>query len=53
MNDPRSLVERFYAAFNAHDTDAMARLYGEWGDFAAPGGMTMQGRDRAAEYDRA
>jgi predicted ester cyclase len=50
--EPRDVVERFYSAYNAHDTDAMARCYSEWGDFVAPGELTMRGRDQASAFDR-
>jgi predicted ester cyclase len=53
MLDPRLVVEAYFDAYNRHDAGAMAGFYSEWGDFSAPGGLTMRGRDEAAVYARA
>ena len=49
---PVEVVRRFFQAYNAHDRELMAASYSEWGSFAAPGGLTMQGRKDAAAFDR-
>jgi predicted ester cyclase len=49
--DPKRVVEAFFDAYNAHDVELMASYYSEWGDFVAPGGLTMRGRDLASRYN--
>ena len=50
MADPRELGQKFIDAFNAHDRQRMRDLNAENTVFEAPGDVTVEGGDAAADY---
>jgi steroid delta-isomerase-like uncharacterized protein len=50
MARPQEIVERWLAAFNAHDEEGLRRWYSDDATFEAPGDVRLQGADATADY---
>src|SRR4051794_23564393 len=51
--EPKKGIDPLYPSRNAHDHAALRTAHSEWGSFVAPGGLTLRGRDHAADFDLA
>jgi steroid delta-isomerase-like uncharacterized protein len=50
MSDAQHVLERWRAAFNAHDEDGLRSLYDDDVVLEAPGDVRVEGRDPAIDY---